>query len=313
MFKVSFWILVVLVILGPTRGTALSWQDAISSTDERVESLWGLAKQRGLEGRHIGTLYNELHIPEHRCSILGRMLGQTHLIHEIEKSTEIDVSTTDGHATGVAAQSLSNWSFSARSLLDIDEARRVREWNLDCVGHLGIPEDAFIGEARSATFYDVQGNTLRIMGDVETGFAEKLRAAIVQNPQVEYVALGSGGGSVAEALAAGRHIRELGLVTTLWNNCYSACTLVFIGGTKRTIWSPYSELSFHQVSRGGEAVSFDDEVYFRIAQYVADMGVDVDAFMGLTLSAPPSSFTTPPVGLLCQPNITTWVQRVCGF
>lgn len=303
--------IVVAVLFFPLPAAAVSWQDAIAATEAKAEELWQLAQSRGLEGRHIGTLYNEWHANEHTCSILGRMLGKADLINSIERSTEIDVSQTDSQDTGVAAQSLSNWAFIAKRLLDSTDERRIREWNLDCVGHLGIPNSAYINEGGTSAFYDVEEETLRVVGDVEPGFSDKLKAVILENPQVKYIALGSGGGSVAEAIEAGLIIRERGLNTQLWNNCYSACTIVFIAGVNRQIWSPYPDLSFHQVSRGGIAIPFDDPTYHKLAAYAVYMGVDARIFLELTWSAPPSGFTTPHVDLLCAAKIATWVQRRC--
>lgn len=302
-----------LVLCVPLQVEAMTWNDAVAATEAKSQELWELAAERGMEGRHLGTGVNELHIDEHRCSILGRMLGKPELVADIERSTEIDTTNADGYQTGLAAHSLGNWSYSARLLLDTSEAKRVREWNLDCVGQMGIPSSAYVGELSPSTFYDVDREILRIMGDVETGFADKLRQALDDNPSVKTVALGSGGGSVAEAVNAGYLIRERGLETTLWNNCYSACTIVFIGGIKRSIWSPYPDLSFHQVSIDGIAVPSDDVAYLHIARFVAAMGVDVRVFLELMLSASPSSFTTPSPAELCEPRIATWVQRNCGF
>lgn len=304
-------LIAMLGVINASHANATSWENAIAATEIRSAELWKLAEERGLISRHLGTFYNEHHINEHRCSILGRMLGKTELIEEIEQSTEIDIDRADAHSTALAAQSLDNWIYSARSLIETNKDKRVREWNLDCVGHLGIPSSAYIGETNSATFYEIDGDILRVMGDVEVDFAKKLQSAVRENPQITTVALGSGGGSVGEALEAGYFIRSMGLTTTLWNNCYSACTIVFIGGTYRQVWSPYPELLFHQASRSGAAIPFDDEAYLQIARYVASMGVDVDTFMGLMLSAPPSSFTKLPAVDLCGPRIATWVQRLC--
>lgn len=305
------FVFTVAALLSPLPATAVSWQEAIVATEARVEELWLLAQSRGLEGRHIGNLYNEWHADQHTCSILGRMLGKTDLIVEIERSTEIDVSGTDGQETGIAARSLDNWVFIAKRLLDSNEDRRVREWNLDCVGQLGIPDGAYVNEGGASAFYDVEGTTLRVIGNVEPGFSEKLKAVIADNPQVSYVALGSAGGNVAEAIEAGLFIRQRGLKTLLWNNCYSACTIVFIAGIERQIWSPYPDLSFHQVSRRGVAVPFDDPIYHSLTAYAVHMGVHARTFLELTWSAPPSDFTTPHADLLCAAKIATWVQRRC--
>ena len=77
-----------------------------------------------------------------------------------------------------------------------------------------------------------------MLGDITAGFAEGLARALAENAKIETVALGSAGGSLVDALKAGRMIRALGLNTTLWSNCYSACTIVFLGGERRRFGRP---------------------------------------------------------------------------
>lgn len=211
----SLLLAAVLVSAAPLQAGATSWTEAIAAVEERSEELWQLAKRRGLEGRHLGTSYNELHAKEHSCAILGRMLDKADLIVVLEKETEMDVSATGGQDTGLAAHSLSNWVHNAKRLVAADEKRRIREWNLDCVGAFGIPGSAWIGKKTTSAFLDVDGTILRVLGDVERGFAGELAAVLDQHPDVEYMALGSGGGSVHEAILAGVDIRSRGLNTTL--------------------------------------------------------------------------------------------------
>ncbi|CAM3201107.1 hypothetical protein PANO111632_07710 [Paracoccus nototheniae] len=309
--RLGWLVIAAAAALLPMQARAASWAEAIAAVEAQEEKLWQLAHRRGQEGRHIGTLYNEFHANEHSCSILGRMLGKADFIVELEQSTQIDISTTDGHATGVAAHSLGNWAASARRLLDLDEPRRIREWNLDCVGEFGIPGTAWIGENGAPTFFDIDGTTLKVIGNVEEGFSQRLIAVIEENPHITHVALGSAGGSVHEAIMAGVFIRQRNLETLLWNNCFSACTIVFAGGVKRQIWSPYPDLAFHQVSIGGVAVPSDDPVYDRLGSYARLMGIHPKPFLALFRSAPPSDFTRPKSDLLCAANIATWVQRAC--
>jgi hypothetical protein len=200
----------------------------------------------------------------------------------------------------------------------LDEARRIKEWNLDCAGKLGISSSAYVVDNGAATFYDVDrtngvGNiTLVIRGDVEVGFAEKLRQAIKLNPDVEFIGLGSGGGSVSEALEAGRLIRRLKLKTMLWNNCNSACTLVFFGGVERLIWSPYPDLGFHMVSRNGIAEPTSSGVYEKIGRYATEMDVDPRAVISAMLAAAPNELHYLRQEKLCKAAIATWVQRACS-
>jgi len=304
---------IVVAVITPLPGNALPWEEAIEAVESRSEEIWQLAKDRGLEGRHLGTVHNEIHANEHTCTILGRMLDKVEYIESLERSTDFELTNLDPHTTGLAAQSLGNWVFIAKKFLQVSRNRKIQVWNLDCVGMMGIPTVAYIELGDDETFFDIDGSTLRILGDIEPGFFEKLRAEITLHPEVRVVSLGSGGGSVYEAIRSGLLIRSLNLDTSLWNNCYSACTIVFIAGVERKVWSPYPDLAFHQVSLDGSAVPFDDRVYNDLAEYSDVLGVEPSVFLGLMQSAPPSDFFVPIVSDLCDLKLATWVQRICGW
>ena len=115
-------------------------------------------------------------------------------------------------------------------------------------------------------------------------------------------------------MEAGTYIRAKGLETTLFNNCYSACPLVFMAGIQRTNWSPYSELGFHQIyTPDGNPVPFDSPVYRHIFTYLVGMGIEPRYVLQKMWSAPPQGMTNVDgySDELCEANITTWVQRGC--
>jgi hypothetical protein len=126
------------------------------------------------------------------------------------------------------------------------------------------------------------------------------------------VALGSPGGSVSEALAAGAEIRRRGLETTLWGNCYSACPLVFLAGTKRTIWSPYPELGFHKIALNGKPIPNEDLTYDVVMAYASKMGANAAVVFHFMTSAEPSEIFSPTMDELCGAKIAMWVQRKCS-
>ena len=151
-------------------------------------------------------------------------------------------------------------------------------------------------------------------GDIEAGFFERFKVALSDNPNIEEIALGSGGGSVQDALLAGYEIRRLGLTTTLYGNCYSACPLVFMGGIKRILWASPHRLGFHQIYRGsGVAVPPDDPIYSLTEQYLSDMGVNSYVVILWMFSTTPDEMFEPEVRQLCDPGVATFVQRICGF
>lgn len=267
---------------------------------------------------HVGTMYNEIDIPEHSCFVLGSLLAKQKSVQHLKVKYHPNLrlrTSKNAHNLRVMAISLDNFANVATNILRMSYGERVIEWNLDCVGNQGIPTNQWIGEAREKTFFRIkdQGKILQILGHIESGFSDKIISAIKNNPNVETISLGSGGGSVYEALKAGRYIRSLGLETTLWNNCYSACPLVFIGGKTRTISSPYPFLGLHQIYTTNGAVPFTSPVYADIYKYLDEMGVDSKFVVTNMWKAAPNKMNTIKTDTnLCKTKIATWVQRWCS-
>ena len=264
----------------------------------------------------IGTMYNEIDAKEHSCYSLGVLIGQADAVRHLRLGRNPTLRATnsdEAHSLRVTAQSLDNFVDAAKHAGGLAPEERALEWNLDCVGQLGVKGKP-VKLVGANTFYRLKksGQVLQVLGDIEPGFTAKIRAAIESNPRVIAVALGSGGGSVYEALAAGQYLRSKRLETTLWNNCFSACPLVFIGGVERTVWSPYPYLGFHKIYTSSGPIPLNSPVYREVADYIRRMGVSDRFFLEKMLSAEPSQMlgirgTTD----LCNYKIATWVQRVC--
>lgn len=266
-----------------------------------------------------GTAFNEIHIPEHSCVVLGQLLGKADLVRalEIRYAPDFETQTTENASDlRIMGNSLGNFATVAARILDMSHDERVVTWNLDCAGQLGLPR-AFIKQDGQSSFYVVSdgGRSLKVLGSIERGFAQKIKDAIEANPTVEVVMLGSGGGYVDEAMAAGQYIRRKGLDTTLYNNCYSACPLVFMGGVQRQNWSPYPKFGFHQIyTEDGKPVPLDSAPYEQVARYLVQMGVKPTYVLLKMWSAPPEGMTNVEGSdeALCDANITTWIQRGCS-
>lgn len=267
----------------------------------------------------IGTIYNEIGANEHACFILGELLDRRKEARptKIEFNPDYSVLTPDNaNELRIMSNSIDNFVGAAEYILEKSRDERILEWNLDCVGQLGIAKSAFIEQKGKSTFYVVknEGHVLQVLGDIEEGYAQKIIDAIKANPSVKTVALGSGGGYVYEAMQAGNFIRAKGLETVLWNGCYSACPLVFMGGVHRENWSPYPVLGFHQVySDKGVAAPKDDQVYKDIFQYLVSKDIDPKYVIFKMWSAPPSDMALVEAGdeEPCKANVFTWVQRGC--
>lgn len=261
----------------------------------------------------IGTMYNEVDVPAHICYSLGMLLGLEKYVRRLrfDRSLRPARNSEEAHARRVQAQSLDNFVMAVNATLKQSPSQRTIAWNLDCANKYGIA----LQEKGEPTFYEIldEGRGIKILGAIETGFTAKLRATLARAPKATFIALGSGGGSVAEAIDSGQLIRSKGLATTIWNNCYSACPLVFLGGVERHIHSPYPSLGFHQISTPGGAISTNSPVYAIVAAYIRSMGVNDQFVLSAMLSATPAqmNMVNGADTRLCDARIATWIQRAC--
>lgn len=262
----------------------------------------------------VGVGFVSWKADEHRCAILGRMLGKIEEVKVIETFDYPPMdSTSDPHDLLMFSVSLENWVGAAEWALGAEEHTRINTWNLECAGRYGIPLSAMMESSRPEAEFRIVDGDFYIYGDIDPGFYERYEAAIENQPEVRRIWVGSGGGSVIDAIQTGIDIRKRGLETNLHGNCYSACPLVFLGGTRRTMWASPARLGFHQAYRGnGEAIPADDKVYGLIANYSYAMGADAQTILSWMWSAGPGEMYEPPVGELCAPAVATFVQRVCS-
>lgn len=270
----------------------------------------------GAAEEFLGTTYNEINAPEHACYALGVMVGRAGAVEHLKFDRSAPVAaknSTEAHGLRVTAVSLDNFKLAVERVTRLSQEERAIEWNLDCVGKLGI-RGPFVRPPDSA-FYLLKnsGRVLQVLGPITTGFAARLRQAIEQNAGIQTVALGSGGGSVYEALEAGRYIRAMRLGTVLWNDCLSACPLVFAGGVERAIFSPYPSLGFHKIYTSSGPVPLDSQVYRDITSYLAEMGVSNGFVLSRMLSAEPNQMTyvEGTEDALCLGRLATSIQRIC--
>lgn len=292
---------------------ATSWEDSIRKVNAAAEKYYNYAVKIGGTS-WAGTMYNGYKFQEHKCAILGRMLEQSKAIKHIEEFDYPPMDTrSDPHDLLVFSISLENWAAAARWAIDASESERINNWNLDCIGKFGIATNISLASPSPNADFVVKDKTLYVYGDIEVGFSKRFAIALTNNPNIKEVTLGSGGGSVKDALAAGSLIRKNGLNTTIHGNCYSACPLVFLGGVSRTLWANHYRLGFHQVySTQGNPLPLDSETYAIIADYVATMGADPLAVISWMQSANPSHMFEPDPKDLCQPAVATFVQRKCN-
>ncbi|SEE46347.1 hypothetical protein SAMN05444161_5844 [Rhizobiales bacterium GAS191] len=123
------------------------------------------------------------------------------------------------------------------------------------------------------------------------------------------VLFNSPGGNVAEALEIGRAIRAAGFDTSVGvegrtgaGECYSACTLAFLGGVRRKIGTG-AQFGVHRVSTNAimsskEALDIGQITIGQIVEYSAYMGVRPEFVTELTRASPEN------LNLLSQTKLT---------
>jgi hypothetical protein len=181
--------------------------------------------------------------------------------------------------------------------------------------------------ARSMTFELVGGGRLMATGTITPGISEAFAAEIgKRGDYVKTVVLNSPGGSVGDALAMGKLIRDKKLATEVGAGkyCASSCPLVFFGGQERRAGDK-AAIGVHQVfavSRPDPMAPRDDmsdaqRISARCQRYLADMGINLQVWVHametpkdrlfifkpdelkslniVTAEAGPAAPTTPPV------------------
>lgn len=311
MFRLSRCVASLMFLAGAAH--AVSWTDAIENVERAAKEYREYAVEVGGTS-WAGTMYNGYKSQEHSCAILGRMLGHADAITHIEEFEYPPIdSRSDPHDLLVFSISLDNWAGAARRAVNAEEHERINEWNLDCVGKFGISNALFMNSSKPNAEFERQATQLHVYGDIDQGFAERFETALNENPSITEVTLGSAGGSVRDAIIAGSMIRDRGLNTTIYGNCYSACPLVFLGGIRRVIWAAPYRLGFHQIYTGsGDAIPFDSPTYSHVAKYVSAMGADPSQVLQWMYVAGPSEMYEPEPDQLCQAVFATFVQRICG-
>ncbi|WGI22395.1 hypothetical protein [Amylibacter sp. IMCC11727] len=311
--------LLALVLLSLFSSTAAveakSWNDAIKAVSLEAERYKAFAHKNDITW--AGVLYNGYKVKEHSCAILGRMLGKQNEVEALEsfEYPQLNESTNPelAHDMLVFSISLENWVENARRLVGTPQTERVSEWNLDCIGNFGISLSSFIrGGLNEALFdFDIDSKTLTVFGPVDVGFYHRFKSQILLHQGVEIVSLGSGGGSVADAIFAGKLIRSLGIVTEIHSNCYSACPLIYAGGIERRMWASNARLGFHQVYNEMGPVAPTHEIYDDIIDYFLSMGISPQKPLTWMWSAFPEEMYEATPQEVCATGLATWVQRVC--
>lgn len=136
---------------------------------------------------------------------------------------------------------------------------------------------------RKPISFDLGANgILRAEGAIEPGAAERFKAEIeARGEYVKTISLNSPGGSVDDAIAMAKLIRERKLETKVASRalCASSCPIVFSGGVRR-IAEKDAVVGVHQVFNGSrqrpnadEAMSSAQATTARVTRVLDEMGI----------------------------------------
>jgi hypothetical protein len=142
--------------------------------------------------------------------------------------------------------------------------------------------------AKPMTFELVGGGRLMASGTITPGISEAFADEVgKRGDYIKTVVLNSPGGSVGDALAMGRLIRESKFATEVeaGKTCASSCPLVFAGGVERRA-GDRAAIGVHQVAAMASAGSpprdemdLAQRISARCQRYLGDMGVNFQAWV----------------------------------
>jgi hypothetical protein len=142
--------------------------------------------------------------------------------------------------------------------------------------------------AKPMTFELVGGGRLVATGTITPGISEAFAAEIgKRGDYIKTVVLNSPGGSVTDALAMGRLIREKKFATEVeaGKYCASSCPLVFAGGLERRA-GDRAAIGVHQVAAIGSAgaaprdeMDVAQRISARCQRYLGDMGINLQVWV----------------------------------
>jgi len=178
-----------------------------------------------------------------------------------------------------------------------DQTRRYRPADLparqvqDPARQTSLPDP---GQMPSRLRFEALDQTLLITGTIAPGDAARFATYLSANPLPESIRLHSPGGSVSDALAIGRAIRdtEAGTVMQTGDICLSACPYILAGGVTRTI-ADDAMVGVHQHYFGENtalpaflAVSDIQRGQAQVMDHLDAMGIDV-LVMRHAMATPP--------------------------
>lgn len=135
---------------------------------------------------------------------------------------------------------------------------------------------------RPMEFHPEPSGELRAVGSIDQGTAERLAAALDRHEDIRTVSFNSPGGTLDDAMAMARLLRERGLTAEVEDGaiCASSCPLALAGGIERRIGAQAAVgvHQFYSPAKGGtdpvQATAHAQKTAARIVRHLDRMGVD---------------------------------------
>jgi hypothetical protein len=150
--------------------------------------------------------------------------------------------------------------------------------------------DAKMADLRIVVADDAR--TLIVDGTLGIDAATRIKDALDAHPGIRTVAMGGPGGRVGPAYQIYQLIASRRLETRAEGACFSACTIMFLGGVRRSL-APFSYLGFHRLKFPGMDEAELGEANRQLRDFmVFRAGINV-AFVGKVMDTPHESIWIP--------------------
>jgi len=146
------------------------------------------------------------------------------------------------------------------------------------------------------------GRALILNGTVGIAAATQVKAALERNPGIRLVVVNGPGGRVGPAYQIARLIRTRGIDTRVGHRCYSACTVMFLGGARRDI-RPGAELGFHRLSFPGMDDAELADANRQLRDFMVFVGQVSVPFVRQVMETPADSIWVPTVEELLEAGV----------
>jgi hypothetical protein len=148
-----------------------------------------------------------------------------------------------------------------------------------------------------------EGREIGLSGGIDFGTAADLATLLNASADVRTIDLNSSGGRVAEAQKLETLIKARGLSTYVAGQCASACTLAYLGGSRRYL-GPQGKLEFHRYSFPGLTKAQDDAENQVGENDLVNSGVSRE-FAAKVFATASSSIWVPDTSTLLSANVVT--------